>query len=87
MNRVVSVQPLPEYRLRVVFDDGFSGIYAVAPHQRGGVFLKILEPGIFASVIVNPEFGCVEWPAGIDLCPNAMRREMAPLGQNSTATR
>ena len=40
------------------------------------MFLKLLEPPIFNAVTLNPDFGCVEWPGGIDLCPTAMHEEM-----------
>jgi Protein of unknown function (DUF2442) len=80
MVRIVSAQPLPGYRLRVVFNDGLTGLFDVEPERRGGVFLKLLEPSIFDAVTVNPDFGCVEWPGGIDLCPDTMHRAMARAG-------
>jgi hypothetical protein len=76
MNRIISAEPLPECRLKVVFADGASGIFAVEPVRRGGVFLKLLDPQVFNAITVNPDFGCVEWPGGIDLCPDAMRQAM-----------
>ena len=77
MIRVVSAQPLPDCRLQVAFSDGLAGIFAVEPQRRGGVFLKLHEPRIFNAVTVNPDFGCVEWPGGIDLCPDTMHQAMA----------
>ena len=77
MNRIVSVEPLPDYRLKVAFNDGLSGVFAVEPERRGGVFLKLLDVKIFNAVNVNPDFGCVEWPGGIDLCPDVMHQAMA----------
>jgi hypothetical protein len=77
MIRVVSAQPLPGCRLQVVFNDGVGGIFAVEPQRRGGVFLKLLEPGIFDAVTINADFGCVEWPGGFDLCPDTMHQAMA----------
>jgi hypothetical protein len=77
MIRVVSAQPLPGCRLQVAFSDGLAGIFPVEPERRGGVFLKLLEPGIFNAVTVNPDFGCVEWPGGIDLCPDTMHQLIA----------
>jgi hypothetical protein len=58
------------------FDDGASGIFLVEPARRGGVFLKLLDARVFNAVTVNPDFGCVEWPGGIDLCPDAMHEAM-----------
>ena len=76
MNRIVSAEPLPGCRLKVTFNDGLSGIFPVEPECRGGVFLKLLDPRIFNAVTVNPDFGCVEWPGCVDLCPDAMHQAM-----------
>jgi hypothetical protein len=76
MVRIISARPLSDFRLQVVFNDGLAGIFPVEPGRRGGVFLKLLDPQIFNAVTVNPDFGCVEWPGGIDLCPTAMHEEM-----------
>jgi hypothetical protein len=77
MNRIVSAEPLPGCRLKVAFNDGVSGIFAVEPERRGGVFLKLLDAKTFNVVTVNPDFGCVEWPVGIDLCPDVMHEALA----------
>lgn len=77
MIRIVSAKPLPGFRLKVAFNDGLTGIFSVEPERRGGVFLKLLKPSVFEDVTVNPDFGCVEWPGGIDLCPTTMLRTMA----------
>jgi hypothetical protein len=74
--RIVSASPLSGFRLQVAFNDGLAGIFPVEPERRGGVFLKLLETQIFNAVTVNQDFGCVEWPGGIDLCPTAMHEEM-----------
>lgn len=61
-----------------------SGVFAVEPERRGGVFLKLLDAGVFNAVSVNPDFGCVEWPGGVDLCPDAFHQAMT--GSESGAT-
>ena len=76
MVRIETVQPLAGHRLKVRFSDGLEGIYSVEPERRGGVFLKLLEATNFNAVTINPDFGCVEWPGGIDLCPETMHRTM-----------
>lgn len=80
MNRIVSAEPLPGFRLKVTFNDGVSGIFAVEPERRGGVFLNLLDAKTFNAVTVNPDFGCVEWPGGIDLCPDVMHQAMTGSG-------
>jgi hypothetical protein len=37
----------------------------------------LLDARIFNAVTINPDFGCVEWPGGIDLCPDTMHQAMA----------
>ena len=76
MIRIISAEPLSQCRLQVTFNDGVSGIFSVEPEWRGGVFLKLLDAKIFNAVTVNPDFGCVEWPGGIDLCPDTMHQTM-----------
>lgn len=76
MARIVTAQPLTGFRLRVCFSEGVEGIFPVEPERRGGVFLKLLDAKTFNAVSVNPDFGCVEWPGGIDLCPDTMHEAM-----------
>jgi len=76
MTRVLEVKPLPGCRVWVRFADGLEGVYAVEPERRGGVFDLLRDPAVFEAVTINPDFGCVEWPVGIDLCPNAMHMEI-----------
>jgi len=76
MVRILTARPLPGYRLEVCFNDGLEGIFPVEPKRRGGVFLKLLDTYVFNTVVVNPDFGCVEWPGGVDLCPDTMHEAM-----------
>jgi hypothetical protein len=62
--------------LKVTFNDGASGVFPVETERRCGVFLKLLDAHVFNAVTLNPDFGCVEWPGGVDLCPDAMHQEM-----------
>ena len=81
MFRIVDVTPLDGYRLHVRFNDGQEGVYAVEPERRGGVFLPLKDLDLFKSVRVNPEFGCIEWPGGIDLCPTSMHEELFAVAE------
>ncbi len=77
MIRVVFAKPLSGHRLQVRFSDGTEGIYAVEPERRGGIFQKIIPPDVFNAVRINEDFGCVEWPGDVDLCPTSMHDEVA----------
>jgi len=76
MSRIISAKPLSDYRLKITFNDEASGIFPVEPQRRGGVFLKLLDEKVFNDVAINADFCCVEWPGGIDLCPDAMHQAM-----------
>jgi hypothetical protein len=76
MTRVISAESLRQCRLKVTVNDGVSGIFPVEPERRGGVFLKLLDARVFNAVTVNPDFGCVEWPGGLDLCLDTMHQAM-----------
>ena len=75
-NKITRAKPLPQCRLKVTFNDGVSGVFPVEPERRGGVFLRLLDARVFNAVTVNPDFGCVEWPGGVDHCPDAMYQAM-----------
>ena len=76
MTKIVAVKPLDDYRLWVRFDDCLEGVYEVEPARRGGVFDQLRDPAVFNEVAINEDFGCVEWPGGVDLCPTSMHEEM-----------
>lgn len=76
MIRLVEVIPLEGYRLKVRFNDGVEGVYSVEPQRRGGVFRKVQDLSVFNAARINPDFGCIEWPGGVDLCPHSMHQEM-----------
>jgi hypothetical protein len=53
MIKILSAKPMSGYRLPVSFNDGLTGVFCVEPERRGGVFTKLLEPGVFEMVSVN----------------------------------
>ena len=85
---VVSVQPLFEHRLRVVFDDGVEGIVNVRQMvQFTGVFEPLHDPAFFAQVKVNAEFGTVCWPNDADLDSSVLYAKITgvPIREYATA--
>ncbi len=80
--RVSSVVVLPDYCLRVVFNDGITGIVRMKRliHSDGaGVFAALRDPARFTEVRV--ELGAVTWSGGIDLAPDAMYDAIAASGE------
>lgn len=80
--RVTSVDPLPSYQLRVVFQDGQVGIVDLSHLILGpepGVFGVLKDEVIFRQVYV--ELGAVTWPGEIDLAPDAMYEAIKQEGK------
>jgi Protein of unknown function (DUF2442) len=68
---IVAVQALPNYRLRLRFEDGVEGEVAF-PVPFEGVFAPLRDEGVFAAVQVNAELGTIVWPNGADLDPDVL---------------
>ena len=68
--RVVSVNPLSGYRLRIVFTNGEVGVYDCRPLLDFGVFTELREEGYFSQV--RAESGTVAWPHEQDICPDTL---------------
>lgn len=80
--RVASVNPLPNYRLKVVFQDGQSGLVELSGLILGseaGVFSVLKDETIFHQVHVD--LGVVTWPGEIDLAPDAMYEAIKQEGK------
>jgi hypothetical protein len=85
---VVFVEPLPEHRLRVRFDDGTEGTIDVAERVKfTGVFEPLRNPAFFAQVRVNAELGTVCWPNDADLDSDVLYAKVTgqPIPQYLTA--
>jgi hypothetical protein len=64
---------MPEFRLRVTFADGLTGMVdmsGIVHSPRAGVFAQLADPSLFAQVTL--EYGAVAWPGDLDLAPDAM---------------
>jgi len=71
--RVIKVEALPGFRLRVAFADGLTGIVDMARlvhSPQAGVFAALADPALFAQVTLD--YGAVAWPGELDLAPDAM---------------
>lgn len=70
---IVGAIPLADYRLKLRFEDGTTGVVDVSRCVSfTGVFAPLVERKEFAAVQVNPELGTVCWPCGADLDPDVL---------------
>ncbi len=71
----MTVNALPDHRLRAEFVDGTAGevdmdAFLAASRVAGTVFEPLRESAIFSQAAVV--MGAVQWPNGADLAPDAM---------------
>jgi Protein of unknown function (DUF2442) len=75
LNRIVGVVPLPNYRLRVEFDDGISGTIDLSSELTGEIFEPLRDEALFRQAVVD-EYGAICWPNGADLAPDTIYMEL-----------
>jgi hypothetical protein len=63
--RIERVNPLPDYWLSIVAEDGRIGRFDVSPYLHLEAFEDLCRPGEFARVVSGGYF--VEWACGADL--------------------
>ena len=87
MARIIDAKPARNHVLYVRFADGAEGHVDLSHIVATGVFRDWADPAFFDRVSVNPQSGTVEWPGGIDLCPDVLYHKLtgAPLpgGRNT----
>jgi len=67
---ISQVEPKPNYRVKLRFDDGQEGEVDIASLVTfTGVFEPLKDPAYFARVMVHQESGTIVWPNGADLDP------------------
>lgn len=72
--RITAVRHIADYRLELTFTDGTRGEVDLRDRVvgRGGLFAPLENVYYFAQVRVDGEFGTIEWPNGVDLCPDVL---------------
>lgn len=75
--RIVHVEHIHRYVLRLVFADGQEGEIDFESRiaNRGGVFEPLEDIEFFSKVTVDPEAHTLIWPNGVDLDPDVLYSE------------
>lgn len=70
---VKEVEPLPDYKLLLTFDNGEKRTFDVNPYLDHGIFSELKDISIFNSVEIK--FDTIEWSNGADIDPEVLYRE------------
>ncbi len=74
MVKVISVEPMADYKLKIELSNGRKGVFDVSPYIDKGVFKELKEPAYFRSV--RPAFGGIMWPHEQDFSPETVEGEL-----------
>lgn len=77
MKKVISVQPLDDYKILLTFSGDEKRIKDMKPYLDKGVFKKLKNKNFFNSVHIS--FDTVSWDNDIDLCPETLYETSIPL--------
>jgi len=76
--RVVSVEHLDGFTLRLTFSDGLVRELDFTGVLEGGVFDPLMDLKAFAQAFVDNVSGTLSWPSGIDLDPDVLHGDHEP---------
>jgi hypothetical protein len=75
--RITAVEPRPDYRLWVRFEDGTEGEVDLSDIAGRGVFRRWANhPEEFYQVQVDSGSGSPVWPGGLDVAPDRLYEEL-----------
>lgn len=66
---ITEVTHLDDYRIKLVFNDGLTGVTDLRNALWGEMFEPLVDRNNFSQVRLDPELGTVSWPNGADLAP------------------
>ena len=83
LTKVLRLEKLADFRLRVRFNDGSEGVhdFAAMVSEPGPMLEPLRDRAYFSRVFL--EFGALTWPNGFDIAPEWLRREMEAAGELS----
>lgn len=74
---IVRVEPQPAYRLLLEFENHEQRIFDLSPYLEIGVFRQLKDARLFDAAHI--EGGTVAWPGEIDIAPETLYLESAPV--------
>jgi hypothetical protein len=76
MIKIIAVEPIDNYSLRIELSNGKEGVFDVSPYLNKGIFEELKNPGYFR--LVKTHFGGITWPNQQDFSADTVAFEMIP---------
>ena len=70
--KILNVEPLANYKLRLNYETGEVKIFDVTPYIQGNWFGKLHDQKYFRTVRVIDDGEGIEWPNGQDIAPHEL---------------
>ena len=78
--RILSIEPLTDFRLRVHFDDDTGGVVDLSHLVGRGVFARwSVYPEEFDEVSIDARSGAPVWPGGLDVAPDGLHAAVSEV--------
>ena len=74
MVKVISVEPIEKYKLRIMLSNGEKGIFDVSPYLDRGIFHELKDTHYFRCVKLS--FGGIMWPHEQDFSAETIEFEL-----------
>src|SRR5258708_27451686 len=85
--RVISVEPLDGYRLRLTFDDGVITEADFSDDLHGPLAEPLRDAAYFRKVRIDEEARTIVWPNGLDPDPYVLHGDHAPSAPSALKPR
>ncbi len=72
--RISEVKPDKNYTLKIITEDGITGIFDVSPYLELEVFIELKNQDAFSKVMNGKYF--VEWDCGADLSADTIETHL-----------
>ena len=86
--RITGVRVVGPFAVHLCFTDGAQGEVDLRNWivGKGPVFKPLEDPAFFALVQLSSEGGTIEWPNGVDFCPDVLYHQLTGASIDSSGT-
>lgn len=77
INKIISVKPLDNYQLELIFNSNEMRCFDVKPYLDFGIFKELKDENYFRNVTI--QYDSVSWQNGQDFSPETLYLKSRPL--------